>query len=104
MSYVGRSVKMEYDRAINGGSGTTNFTIAPALNKYFNYNASCIMREDYNLADFETRIYNEIAAGRPVIFCGQSTGGGHCFVLDGYDGKGYFHVTGWVAHLTDILK
>lgn len=105
MSYVGRSVKMEYDRAINGGSGTTNFTIAPALNKYFNYNASCIMREDYNLADFETRIYNEIAEGRPVIFCGQSTGGGHCFVLDGYDGKGYFHVNwGWGGSSNGYFK
>ena len=105
MAYVGRSVKMQYDRAINGGSGTTAYSIAPAFNKYFNYNASFILREDYNLADFETRIYNEVAAGRPVVFCGQSTGGGHCFVLDGYDGKGYFHVNwGWGGSSNGYFK
>jgi len=105
MAYVGRSVKMEYDRALNGGSAATNYSIAPALNKYFNYNASCILREDYSLADFETRIYNEIAAERPVIVCGQSTGGGHCFVLDGYDGKGFFHVNwGWGGSSNGYFK
>lgn len=46
-----------------------------------------------------------MAAGRPVVFCGQSTGGGHCFVLDGYDGKGYFHVNwGWGGSSNGYFK
>ena len=96
MIYVGRSVKMGYDRDVNGGSGASGYHIATALNKYFNYNASTILRTEYSLDEFENRLYNEMAAARPVVFCGQSEGGGHAFVIDGYDGKGYFHVNwGW---------
>ncbi|WP_459964426.1 C10 family peptidase [Prevotella falsenii] len=105
MIYVGRSVKMAYDRDVNGGSGAAGVYISTALNKYFDYNASYIVREDYSLAEFENRLYNELAADRPVVFCGQSTGGGHCFVLDGYDGKGYFHVNwGWGGDSNGYFK
>lgn len=43
-------------------------------------------------------MYNEVAHNRPVIFNGSQAdgGGGHCFVLDGYNGNGLFHINwGW---------
>ena len=40
---------------------------------------------------------SELCASRPVLYAGYSTkGGGHEFVIDGYDEKGMFHVNwGW---------
>lgn len=96
MSYCGRSVKMSYAPASYGGSGASQGAIAPALKQYFGYRAQYIDRADYTLDAFEETLYGEVAGDRPVIFCGQSTGGGHCFVIDGYDGDGRFHVNwGW---------
>ncbi len=43
-------------------------------------------------------IWNELNHKRPVCFGGQSSSGGHEFVIDGYDGKGMFHVNwGWAG-------
>lgn len=97
MNCAGRAVKMQYMPASYGGSAAYNSDIAPALQKYFDYSATNINRENYTLSDFENKIYDELVASRPVIFCGQSTGGGHCFVIDGFDAaNGLFHVNwGW---------
>lgn len=52
--------------------------------------SSCSIDEWFNL------IYEELAAGYPVLFNGHSSGGGHAFVLDGFDGEQLFHVNwGW---------
>jgi hypothetical protein len=41
-------------------------------------------------------LYNEIEQGYPVCFAGFSSGGGHAFVLDGFDGDNLFHLNwGW---------
>ena len=38
----------------------------------------------------------EIDAGRPLLYTGYDTSGGHAFVFDGYDNQGNFHVNwGW---------
>ncbi|MFN8133936.1 MAG: C10 family peptidase [Bacteroidales bacterium] len=38
----------------------------------------------------------ELDAGRPVLYAGFGSGGGHCFVADGYDNNSYFHFNwGW---------
>ena len=45
-------------------------------------------------------IYNELVANRPVALGGQSTGGGHSFICDGYkyDNADYFHINwGWAG-------
>ena len=51
-------------------------------------------------SDYDTwiqRIYDELAANRPVIYCGADPDyGGHAFVLDGVDADGLVHVNwGW---------
>lgn len=47
-------------------------------------------------ADFEEQVYNDIAAGRPVILTATSSGG-HTFLVDGYDAetKKYHINWGW---------
>lgn len=96
MSLVGKSVKMNYNHASSGGSGASSGAIAPALKKYFGYGARDLMRSSTTLSDFQQQLYNEVSSSRPVVFCGVSSGGGHCFVIDGYDGNGLFHVNwGW---------
>ncbi len=97
MKYIGASLRMNYDIASTGGSGAWPTYIAPAFNKYFNYNAITIQRSSVPLKIFEDILYKEMEASRPVVFCGTVLGGGgHCFVIDGYDGNGFFHVNwGW---------
>lgn len=96
MLYVGESVQMNYNTAENGGSGALQSAIVPALTTYFDYSAHNLDRTTCTLAQFEDSLFNEVANSRPVIFCGSSSGGGHCFIIDGYDGEGLFHVNwGW---------
>lgn len=96
MAWVGAAVKMDYNVSAAGGSGAITESIAPALYKYFDYSAYCIDRKNMTSVDFDNALYKEMKAHRPVVFCGASTGGGHCFVIDGYDGQGLYHVNwGW---------
>ena len=59
---------------------------------------SYITAKKLGLSAFETYIYNELLQGRPVMVAGwTSSGGGHTFVIDGYDtNTGLYHVNwGW---------
>ena len=93
MSYVGRSIKMDYDYM---GSGAYSHEMTPGISTCFDYQATQLYRRNYPLVAFEDSIYQQLAAGYPVIFNGMSTGGGHSFVVDGYDSNHYFHINwGW---------
>jgi len=93
MKYVGQSIKMDYSFM---GSGAYSSDMGPALNDYFDYQVTQLYRENYTLAAFEDSIYQQLANDCPVIFNGMSSGGGHSFVVDGYDGNHYFHINwGW---------
>ena len=92
MHYCGQAVTMHY-----GPSSGANFS-AEAYIKYFGYDNSCYVGEryDYSIDDWFDMIYNEIEQGYPVLFSGFSSGGGHAFVLDGFDGENLFHLNwGW---------
>lgn len=96
MRYCGQAVEMNYDLSSNGGSGA-NVNPDDLIN-YFGYSQSAreINRFFYSVSDWEDIIYRELNEGRPVLYSGQSSTGGHQFVCDGYDGKGYFHFNwGW---------
>ncbi len=96
MRYCGQSVLMAYS---DGTSATDGAFIADALRLYFDYDQGLYYanRTMYGIEEWEQLIYDELAAGRPVAYCGQAgTGGGHCFVCDGYDDNGLFHINwGW---------
>lgn len=92
MHYCGQAVNMHY-----GPQSGANFS-ADAYFKYFGYDNSCYVGErgDYSIDDWFNMLYNEISQGYPVLFSGFSSGGGHAFVLDGFDGEQLFHLNwGW---------
>lgn len=95
MKLCGAAFEMNYSSDGSGASGSKGATI---LKKYFDYDAATYYayRTDYRAKDWGEMVYNELANNRPVYYTGQSTGGGHGFVIDGYDSDGMFHVNwGW---------
>ena len=95
MQAVGYACKMNY--GVNG-SGALSMNAAMSLSKNFKYNPyiQYLQRSYFNATEWDEIIYNELAAGRPVLYGGQSTSVGHEFVCDGYDGNGYYHFNwGW---------
>ena len=94
MLYAGCAAHMNY--GVNASS-TSDPYIPTAFNEYFNYDAKLVYRSDYEQADWEELIYQELFAGRPIIYNGRSgTGGGHSFVCDGYAYGDYYHINwGW---------
>lgn len=95
MLLCGQSVKMDY---ASYASGADSRIYVQALRNYYGYDNSVriIDRNDYSAQEWADIIYNEVAAGRPVLYGGLSVGGGHAFVVDGYKSDGLFHVNwGW---------
>ncbi len=95
MLLCGQALEMDYTAE---GSGANDIMAVHALRQYFGYDKTvrAVYRSDFSTAAWESLIYEELAAGRPVLYGGQSMGGGHAFVIDGYDGAGMFHVNwGW---------
>ncbi len=95
MKACGYSTKMSYSM---GGSGTLSRFAAAALVNNFSYNPGIAYceRDYYTAQEWEDMLYEEMAAGRPVLYGGASSSVGHEFVCDGYAGDGYFHFNwGW---------
>ena len=70
------------------------------LINYFGYKDSgrFVRRSNFTTLSWEETIYAELAAGRPVVYSGNKSSGGHAFVCDGYDGEGKFHINwGWAG-------
>lgn len=91
MYHVGVATNMDYGQIGTGGSGTSTTNLGLALINNFKYDKSMVyeQRQDYTDAEWEDLIYDELQAGRPVIYDGrklQDNGetAGHCFVCDGY--------------------
>ena len=94
MLYCGFAAHMHY--GVDGSSASTS-TLAKGMAKYFDYSDSWkdVNRYQYTISEWDELIYNELAAGRPVIYSG-SYDGGHAFICDGYDGDGMYHFNwGW---------
>ena len=97
MYACGVSVSMDYT---SDESGAEPYDIPNALTTYFGYdtNIAYIQREYFLYTEWMDMIMNEISSGRPVLYDGVSTEGGHEFVFDGYDDSGMVHVNwGWAG-------
>lgn len=97
--YVGTGLKANYDLAAYGGTLVRNDMPEVVFKNYFGYGNGIqfIMRGDATPSDeWDNLIYNEISNGRPVLYSGQSSGGGHSFIVHGYDGAGKYLINwGW---------
>ena len=92
--HVGVAAGMEYGKV----SAVGIFKMMNALRNHFGYSRQMRQhcRSGMTTSQWESIIYSELAAGRPVLFDGTASDGGHAFVLDGYDENGYVHINwGW---------
>lgn len=93
MYHCGAAVQMNY------GPESAAAVSASKLAKYFGYDADLMMdlnRSTFSLDKWMQIIDTELAAGRPVLYGGQASDGGHQFICDGKDGEGLYHINwGW---------
>lgn len=107
MLYCGASVQMDYYVDNAGSSGANTYPVADALKNYFGYKntTTYVQRSFYAYANWIELMYHELSLGRVICYGGQSSGGGHEFVIDGYETEDYFHVNwGWSGHSNDYFK
>ena len=107
MKACGASVNMDYSNVDNGGSSANSDIIDDALIKYFGYDETTQYadRSFYSYLNWIDLLYNELSQGRAILYSGQSIGGGHEFVCDGYQGEDYFHINwGWGGKSDGFFK
>lgn len=108
MRLCGQALEMGY--GTNDMGGSVAYTSAPykALLKYLDYEEETlqfVQRVNYSYSEWQELIYNELANKRPVLYTGQSAGGGHLFVCDGYDKDDFFHINwGWSGGSDDFFR
>ena len=91
MSVVGTALNMSY----NTGESTAIINyIGDVSQTYFGYSENQKFFFRVETEKWDELIYNELAAGHPVIYSGTENNSsvGHTFVVDGYDGDRLFHV------------
>lgn len=94
---AGVSVNMMYGR--NGSAAYTE-QVPYALASFFGYDKGVghRYRDYYSDDEWDELLYDELAAGRPVMYAGCNLDdGGHSFICDGYDAStGKYHFNwGW---------
>lgn len=96
LSDCGIAVDMKYGVE---SSAANSFKQPPALIEYFGYDKAIrmIYRDLYSHSDLHSLLRTELAEGRPVMCAAYGIdGGGHAFVIDGYDNQGLYHINwGW---------
>ncbi len=103
MYQVGVSVDMDYSPESSGAYVISAQCLVThcaeyALKTYFGYKSSLkgVSRSSYTQTQWISLLKTELDAGRPVLYAGFGSGGGHCFVADGYNDNSYFHFNwGW---------
>lgn len=104
MFACGTSVQMDYCTGAQGGSGAYQTDLVKAFvdNFFYDDDAAFMSRKYCSIEDWHQILINELNAGRPVNYAGQSArDGGHSFVFDGYKASvdnnyPYYHVNwGW---------
>ncbi len=102
MYHIGVGMQMKYNTSGSGGSGSGSTMAGYCLTNYFGYSRSAKMETRAYFTDqaWEDLIYAELNAGHPIVYGGQSTTGGHAFVIHGYnESKGGFAINwGWSGY------
>lgn len=93
MYHCGAAVKMQY------GPSSGAHLEPEVLATYFGYDADLmqlVYRKAVTLDKWTELLDNELEAGRPILYAGSSSSGGHQFVCDGRDENGLYHINwGW---------
>ena len=100
MRYCGQAAEMDYD--VYSGA----YTVGSYLAQYFGFSADYEDKDHWtHLIDWDDLIYEELEAGRPMLYSGKKmSGAGHVFVVDGYK-DGYFHINwGWDGNNNGYYK
>lgn len=97
MHVVGMSINMGYSPVASGATVTDE---VKGLTTYLGFDRSLksLRRDFYTVSEWNEMSYRELLAGKPIVYNGFNGFGGHCFVVDGYDGTNgeYFHINwGW---------
>ena len=96
MLHCGVAVEMGYTAS---GSGAYGQEACLGIKKFFGYNKNArLYTRDYYTAElWMEMIFKELNLKRPIYYDGVSEGGGgHAFIIDGYDKEGFVHVNwGW---------
>lgn len=106
MRYCGQLIQMNYTPQLSSGY----YYDMDMLVRLFGYDQSVYSAhaDDYTVSGWDELLYNELSEGHPLVYSGYSTGGGHAFVVDGYqvqEGCGYFHVNwGWGGDCNGFYK
>ncbi len=106
MFHCGVAVNMIY--GLKSSSTFTAFAnnMTTALSRYFGYDETTLRslnRSKYTKDEWLQIIREELSAGRPIIYSGNSDSmGGHTWVVDGYDEQGRVHMNwGWLGAADD---
>ena len=104
--HCGVAVNMIY--GLESSSTFTAFAnnMTTALSRYFGYDTATLRsvnRSKYTKEEWLQIIREELSAGRPIIYSGNSPSmGGHTWVVDGYDEAGRVHMNwGWLGSMND---
>ncbi len=95
--HSGVAVEMNYGPS---GSGASTIYALLALRTYFNYDVSLqlVYKVSYSDTVWENLLTTELDNSQPMLYAGKnpSSGAGHAFICDGYQGSNYFHFNwGW---------
>ena len=104
MKACGYSVQMNYGSLM---SGALSYKIVDALKDNFGYDPGLVYLERgrFSSSEWIKMVYDNIRNIGPIIYNGSSIDGGHSFVCDGYDGKGYFpHQLGMGRNQRRLLR
>ena len=103
MEYCSKAVQADLDPSCTSAYDNMQ---KEALYNYFGYDKGLKRksRSSMSSTQWTELLYGEVAAGRPVLYRGDGSGG-HAFVLDGYDGYGMFHFNwGWGGYCDGFFK
>ena len=102
MYHCGVSLEMQYDPNGSAAAGLAGIEGIPSIDNslkdYFGYSAEMrvVHREFYTKDQWRDMLIAELDLGHPIVYTGSGDAGGHGFVCDGYDSRGYMHFNfGW---------
>ncbi len=94
MYHAGVSVNMSYG---NGGSSASTQIAGDKLRDNFKYSSAIqYISKGNNVIDWHIKIRANIISGKPVMYRGTGSYGGHSFIIDGFQYPEFYHVNfGW---------